>query len=193
MRLPYTDETITSPDGIACRVLDVAQLDFSAAALGRKSALTLVRCAAGGEEIETKNSQGQIESVYTARAGDAIFINLHNLDDMYVPANADGTRWQFRDLASKGYDIVGDDDINGGTLIKGNKTAELLHEAIDAPTCIKDAWGQGQHAFLYAGATLKREGGRVTGIDKEAFDNTWEIIKDAPLPGLCHIVKGRKP
>lgn len=193
MQIPYSDETITSPDGIACAVLDVTRVDFSAAALGRKTALTLVRCAVGGEHIETKNSEGKIESVYTAQAGDAIFINLHNIDDMYVPGNGDGTRWQFRELTSKGYDLVGEDNINGGTLIKSNKTAELLHEVIRKPTCIKDAWGAGQHVFLYKGATLKLENGRVTGIDKEAFDNTWEITKDAPLAGVQHVVKGRKP
>jgi len=191
MSLPYLDETITSPNGINCRVLDVEQVDFTTAVQGRKSALTLVRCAMGGEHIETRNSQGKIESVYTARAGDAIFINLHNLDDMYVPSNGDGTRWQFGELASKGYDIVGDDTINGGTLIKSNKTADLLHEAITQPTCIKDAWGQGQHAFLYAGATLKRDGGRITGIDKEAFDNTWEIITPAANT-TCSIAPMRK-
>lgn len=191
MSLPYLDETLTSPDGTPCRVLDVALLDFSHAAQGRKAAPTLVRCATGGEHIETKNSEGMVESVYTAQAGDAIFVNLHNLDDVYVPGNSDGTRWKFAELTGKGYEIVGDDHANGGTLIKSTKMAALLHEAVRSPTCIKDAWGAGQHQFLYAGATLKSDAGKVTGIDKEAFDQTWEIT--APATSRCAVPNHKGP
>ena len=143
---------------------------------------TLVRRAEGGEQIETKNSENKVESVYTAQSGDAIFINLHNLDDVYVPADADGARWKFKDLEKKGYEITREDQENGGVLVKSTTTAKLLHEIIQEPTCIKDAWGEGQHQFLFSGATLKQgDNGRVTGIDKEAFDATWEITS-RPAP-----------
>lgn len=150
---------------------------------GRKATETLVRRAEGGERIETKNSEKKVESVYIAQTGDAIFINLHNPDDVYVPGDADGSRWQFKDLEKKGYEITRDDQENGGVLVKSTKTAKLLHEVIQEPTCIKDAWGAGQHQFLFAGATLKQgDNGRITGIDKEAFDATWEITSSPSSP-----------
>lgn len=181
--LPYTDDYVTSPDGIACRVLDVAALDFSGAALGRKATETLVRRAKGGEKIVTRNTAGQIESVYETKAGDAIFVNLHNPDDAYVPGNADGTRWQFSQLSEKGYEITGEDAALGGVRVRNAATFKILHEAIAAPTCIREAWGPGQHAFLYAGATLKlNANGSVTGIDKTAFDATWEVLQAAAAP-----------
>src|SRR5690606_4184328 len=162
MDLPYKDETISSPDGIACKVLDTACVDFSAAAEGRKSAETLVRCAEGGERIETRNGD-KVESVYIARKGDAIFVNLHDEHSVYGPGNPDGTRWQFAELARKGYEITGDDPERGGVRVKSTAVAKLLHEAVREPTCIKNAWGEGQHQFLFAGATLKRgDKGQVT-------------------------------
>jgi hypothetical protein len=178
--LPYKEEHVQSPDGTSCKILDTQAIDFSSAVQGRKKTETLVRCATGGERIETKNSEKKIESVYVAKTGDAIFINLHNPDDIYVPANPDASRLQFKELASNGYEIIGDDHANGGVLVKSTQSAKLLHEAIKQPTCIKNAWGEGQHQFLFSGATLKKDNkGNVTGIDKKAFDATWEII---PLP-----------
>ena len=78
MKLPYTGEIIENPDGIPCKVLDTANVDASGAVEGRKTALTLVRRAEGGERIETLNDEGTVESVYVTQKGDAIFINLHN-------------------------------------------------------------------------------------------------------------------
>lgn len=176
MPLIYKQETIASPDGTLCKVLDTDRIDFNAAFEGRKATETLVRCAVGGERIETKNAEKKVEALYIAKAGDAIFINLHNPDDVYVPGNPDGSRWRFKDLAHKGYEMTGEDHKRGGILVKSTATAKLLHEIIQQPTCIKNAWGEGQHQFLFAGATLKQDDkGHVTGIDKEAFDATWEI------------------
>jgi hypothetical protein len=176
MQLPYTQETVSSPDGLDCKVLDSKAVSFANAFEGRKATETLVRRAEGGEAIETKNGEGKVESVYTAQAGDAIFVNLHNPDDVYVPGSPDGSRWQFKDLASKGYEITGDDHERGGVRVKSTTMSKLLLEAVEEPTCIKNAWGEGQHQFLFAGATLKlNNNGSVTGIDKSAFDATWEI------------------
>jgi len=69
----YTGETAISPDGIECAVIDTSRVNFDLAALGRKSAETLVKEAKGGERIETKAPDGRIESVYVAKSGDAIF------------------------------------------------------------------------------------------------------------------------
>ena len=171
----YTSETLVSPDGLECTVLDTTKLDFSRAQKARKSAETLVVEAKDGELLQTKNTKGQIESEYVTKQGDAIFINLHNREDRYVPASPRGTRWKFTDLASKNYIIVGEDD--GGVRVENGNVFPVLHEVITKPTCLKDAWGRGHHQFLFAGATLKmNDDGHVTGIDKTSFDKTWEIV-----------------
>ncbi len=148
----------------------------------------MVRRANGGELIETKNSDKQVESTYVAQDGDAIFINPHNPEDMYVPADTDGTRWKFKDIEKKGYKITREDQENGEVLVKSTDRVKILHEAIQEPSCIKNAWGNGQHQFLFVGATLKQgDNGRVTGIDKEAFDATWEIMSGPLSSGpSCH-------
>lgn len=189
MKLPFTDETIMSPDGVACRVLDTARVDFSGAATGRKTTETLVRCAQGGEKIETRNTGGKLESVYVAQKGDAVFINLHNENDIYVPGNPDGTRLQFAALEQNGFKITGDDMARGGVRVRSTAASKILHEAVEEACCIKDSWGPGKHQYLHPGATLKRaDDGRVTGIDKSAFDATWEIMS-TPVNGPA---RGRK-
>ena len=187
--LPYTNETVLSPDGVACKVLDSAAVSFDTAAEGRKTAETLVRRAEGGEAIETKNSEGKVESVYTAQPGDAIFINLHNPDDMYVPGNPDGTRWQFRELAGKGYEITGEDQDLGGVRVRNTAVSKILHEAVEEPTCIRHAWGD---TFYSPGATLKlNANGSISGIDKEAFDATWEITSKANVQAAIAAISPR--
>jgi len=192
MKLIYSSEIINNPEGIPCTVLDVTSVDFTQSVEGRKATETLVRRAKGGERIETKNSEGKVESIYTAQLGDAIFINLHNPDDIYVPSDTDGTRWQFDGVLEKGYEVSGEDKEKTGILVKSTTVSKLLHEAVKEPTCIKDAWGSGQHQFLFEGATLKQSNNRkVTGIDKEAFDATWELLPSnnqyhhKPKPPSC--------
>jgi hypothetical protein len=183
MKLPYTTDIESSPEGTACQVLDTKAVDFSAAKLGRKTAETLIRRAKGGEELITRNKDGQIENTYVAKAGDAIFINLHNADDRYVPADRDGTRWQFSQLAEKGYIVTSGDPATGEVRVKNGQSFRVLSEAVEQPTCIRDAWGPGQHQFLFPGATLKlNDNGSVTGIDKSAFDATWELLPRASTP-----------
>ena len=178
MQLPYLAETIQSPDEIECGVLDALNVNLNKASTrGRKKAETLVKEAQGGEEIVTRNKEGQIESTYTAQKGDAIFVNLHNTDDVYVPGNADGSRWQFSELQQRGYDIIRNHPETSGVIVKSAQTFKLFTNAVEKPTCIKDAWAPGQHQFLFTGATLKfQDNGRVTGIDMEAFDATWETF-----------------
>jgi hypothetical protein len=173
--IPYTKETEISPDGIKCDVINTTKIDFTNAVIGRKSAETIVKRALDGEEIVTRNKEGKIETSYTTKAGDAIFIN--NPNDRYVPGNSDGTRWKFNELEGKGYIIVGGNIEKGEIRVKNKKSFKILHEAIKKPSCIKNAWGKGQHQYLFPGATLKlNDNGTVTGIDKSAFDSTWEIL-----------------
>ncbi len=178
--LCYTDEIICNKNGVPCRVLDISKLDFSKACVGRRKEVTVLK-AKGNEKIETCNSAGLIESTYIANYGDAIFIN--NERDIYVPRDLLGNAWKFDCIESYGYKIVSNIfSYNGSDAIKvkGIKLSKLLPEIIACPTCIKDAWGYGEHQFLFEGATLKMdiESGRITGIDKSAFFDTWEIIED---------------
>jgi hypothetical protein len=183
MKLPYTAEAIKNPEGIPCRVLDRSGLDFSTAETGRKSAETLVKRASGGELIETRNAEGKLETSYTAQAGDAIFCNLHDEKDVYVPGKPDGTRWKFDALREMGYEIANGTLQSGQVRVKNASAFKILHEVVDDDICIKDAWGKGQHQFLYKGASLKlNANGMVTGIDKSAFDATWEIIPPPANP-----------
>jgi hypothetical protein len=192
MKLPYTGETLANPEGKVCPVLDVSRVDFTGAGLGRKKTETLVRRAKGGEVIETRNSAGQIETTYTTKAGDAIFVNMHDEKDTYCPGNPDNTRWQFDDFLGKGYEITAGSIAGGAVKVKSTVTSKILHEAVTEDVCIKDAWGPGKHQYLYKGATLKLSvAGQVIGIDKSAFDGTWEVLgakSTAPAP-----TPGRKP
>lgn len=177
--LHYTDEFICNENGIKCRVLDISKLDFSMAYVGRKKTETMIIKANGNEKIETVNSAGLTESTYITTAGDAIFANSE--EDIYVPRDSSGKAWQFDLIESYGYEIVSNEFSHNGNKavkVKSTKLAYLLPEIILMPTCIKDAWGQGSHQFLFEGATLKKdmENGRITGIEKGAFDETWEII-----------------
>ena len=178
MPVLYTAEIIQNPQGVGCRVININALDFTQAKLAKKSAVTRLRSAKGGEKIETKNAKGDIENTYIAQKGDALFINPHLADDCYVPANADGTRWQFKDIPLKGYDIVGTDPANDDLFIKSNQNAYILLNIIQEPSCIKNAFGHGQHQFLFKGASLKKShDGQITGIDQDAFNATWEVVK----------------
>lgn len=177
MTLPYTGETLVNPEGKTVPVLDRARVDFSQAGLGRKKTEMKVRRANGGEVIETRDTQGRIETVYTAKKGDAIFTNLHDAKDTYVPGHVDGTRWQFDSFLKKGYEITGGSIESGEVMVQGTVTSKILHEAVTEDMGVKDAWGKGLHQYLYKGATLKiSESGQVIGIDKAAFDATWEIL-----------------
>jgi len=177
--LKYSDEYIENPDGIKCRVLKTEEIDFTDSYIGRKSTETLVLKANGNEKIETINWQGLVESIYVAQPGEAIFCNSET--DKYVPRDANGQAWMFDEITRYWYEItenLNPIDTNEAIKIKSNKLAQVLPNVITAPTCIKDAWGKGSHQFLFEGATLKKdmETGKVTGIEKEAFDKTWEII-----------------
>lgn len=180
MSLSYTDTFINSDDKTPCQVLDLASVSFEKAAEGHKSAQTLVREAKVGELIVTRNKEGKVETSYRTQEGDAIFQNLHDENDVYVPRNQDGTPWKFFELEQRNYKIVGKHQETGGALVVNLETSKLLHKVIDRPTCLKDAWGKGQHQFLYEGSTLKlNNDGRITGIDSEAFDKTWTITKNS--------------
>lgn len=172
--MKYLNETIEF-NGITFKVLDVKSVDFSSADTGVKSKITKVIKATGGEIIETKNANGQTESIVVAEPNDAIFCN--NDLDRYIPRDKGGNHLKVDNLNCCGYTVTSQQD--NVLFVKSNKPAKLLIGAIKEPTCIKDAFGEGVHQFLYSGATLKQEIGttKVRGIDKDAFESTWEIFK----------------
>jgi hypothetical protein len=177
MDLPYLDEFIKSDDGISCQVLDVLRVDFAQASCGYKKSETLVRPTQENEVIETINKDGLIETSYVAKAGDALFQNIHDKNDRYVPRNADGSAWKFDELARRNYKVVAQGENMDGVLVVNMEQSKVLHRAIDRPTCLKDAWGKEIHQFLFAESTLKlNNDGRITGIDSQAFKETWQVI-----------------
>ena len=168
----YTNE-IVELNGLEFCVLDVSKLDFSNAKVGIKKQVTKVVCANGGEKIETKNCHGKIESITIAQKGDAIFCN--NQNDKYIPSS-NGVSWKFDNLQNYGYEIVKTKE--DCVFVKSTNKALLLVEIIQKNTCIKDAFGKNKHQFLYVGATLKQDikTGQITGIDKNSFNSTWQVI-----------------
>lgn len=169
----YTGEIITF-NQIDFYVLDVQKLDFSQGKIGIKKQLTKVIRANGGEKIETKNKDGKTESITLAKNGDAIFYN-NNLDK-YIPFS-NGKAWQFDNLQNYGYEIV--KSTKKHVFVKSTNKAHLLVEIIQKPTCIKNAFGENNHQFLYPKATLKKDikTGQISGIDKNAFDTTWQVFE----------------
>ena len=187
MELKYTNESITSPNGIDCFVLDTKSIDFSSAPLGQKTKDTLVIRAKAGEMIDTINSDGNVESTYITEEGDAVFYN--NEKDRYVPVCDDGRRLKFNEIEGHNYRVTGFPSFMEihdatkrpyGVFVVNTDKYRVLPEIIVLPTCLKDAFGPGQHQFLFEGATLKQDPqtGLVTGIEKKAFDETWEVLEE---------------
>lgn len=180
MEVSYLNEYIKNKDEVICHVIDVDNIDFTDAYIGRKKTETTVLRANGGELIETVNAEGQVESFYEAKEGDAIFYN--NDHDIYVPRDANGEPWKFGHFLEYGYELVKDEYHLGSNIscvVRSTKESRLLPNVILEPSVIKNAFGEGNHQFLFPGATLKQdiETGRVTGIDGCAFKETWEVIR----------------
>ena len=170
--LKYTKQIIKF-NNIEFKVLDVEKINFSHAKVGIKKQLTKVVCAKGGEKIITQNNQGEIENITIAQTGDAIFCN--NKNDKYIPST-NGKSWKFDNLQSYGYEIITTE--KNCVYVKSTNKALLLVEIIKQPSCIQHAFGYNKHQFLYKGATLKKDinTGKITGIDKYAFDKTWQVF-----------------
>jgi len=177
-RLPYLNQTVLSPDGTPCRVLFVEGLCFDGAPIGRKCSTTLVRRARQNEQVVTFFSDGTVESVTQANENDAIFENSPT--DRYIPRDASGNPFNFQHIEQYGYQIV--EQGSSDCLVKSKLFAKLLVGAVRQPTCILDAFGEGNHQFLFVGATLKQDilSGKITGISKEAFVKTWKICSQSP-------------
>lgn len=170
----YIDRYIETPDGIRAQILDPSRIDFSNSVMARKISKILIEKAVGGEEIVTRNIYGQVETIYTTQPGDAIFNYPHCLDDRYVPADSIRRRWKYDDVLIR-------DDLNiefsdGCTYLVGGSPCQVLPNVIDRVTCLENLWGQGQHQFLYPGATLVlRDNLQVSGVDQAAFMMGWEL------------------
>lgn len=189
--LPLKNETMTSPEGVECRILQPQKVDFSDAVWGRKATETRVMRAKGGELIQTEaGPDGSERDPFIAEEGDAIFQNLNNEKDVYIPSGKDGKHWKFDDFLQHGYELsqgsLDDDEV----LVKSTNSSLILPEAVTEAIVIPNAYGAGNHQYLYAGATLKDAGeGRVTGIGKEAFDATWEVLGPQKKANPCPTAK----
>lgn len=168
--LPVTGELVTDPEGNLAPVLDTNDITTDGAVWGRKKATIIVRRAQAGECLKQSFEDGQETFEYTTEEGDAIFINSPT--DQYVPPSKDGGRLKFSDLETNGFQIVEGDSQEVKVF---SPAAQFLVGVVDAPVCIKYAWGPEDkpenHQFLYEGATLKigSNGTVVSGINKEGM------------------------
>lgn len=175
--LAYTGEKILHSDQKAYDVLDTTQIDFKNCTikLAQKTGNILVRIAIKRETINTI-PYSIVESHYTAKGGELIFINSQfNEMDAYVPRDIHGNP-NGKQLLHENYKLIDGNLSSGAIYCPIAKPIKILHEYITQPTCIKNVWGVGNHQFLQEGATLKIESNPITGIDKIAFKETWKII-----------------
>ena len=177
-KVKYTGETIVNAaDGVSYAVIDISSLDFESteAKWGKKTKPTEVRSANQGEEIITIIS-GVEESRYVCNGDEVIFINRlpDGTIDAFVPRDENNVPNGYQILCEK-YELVGGKLEEGAFYRPIAAPSKLLHEIILLPSVLKNAWGEGNHAFLDKGATLKLDSGRVTGIAKAAFDETWSL------------------
>jgi hypothetical protein len=194
----------TNEHGTKCLVLDTDKIDFSNAKHARKKATTLVIEAHGGENTAQIFANGkETQWPYTAQKGDAIFIQgdieaglnfmktgevseTHGPIDVYVPDNAKLSstgRLQFKDLETEGFEILPPQDWDIGTMVK-SPPAKILHEANQYWVCITPKKEGGQIKFFPPKSSFKLLDGQVSGINKIAFDETWEILPE-PNTGVA--------
>jgi len=205
IELPYFDKFVEVPSEIGnqrikYQVLNVEELaknfEQFKPVQGRKIAKTIVIRARGGESIVTLNIKGEIETTYTVKkAGACIFANtpdgkydrsiVYDPTDIYVPRDKNGIEWDFDTLLSRNYKVVRDEhpkvvgyeDYKNIVLVESTETFPILHKAITKPTVIVDS--QGKTLFYLPGATIKlNKGNKISLIDKDAFDNTWEVVSN---------------
>lgn len=191
--LAYTGGSLTNEQGHKCLILDTKNIDFSTAPSGRKKVVTMVAEAQGGENTAQifKNAK-ETQCPYTAEKGDAIFVqgditaclkymatgeldDEHGSIDVYVPDNAELSetgRLQFKDLEAEGYEIQSPNRKNPGTFVK-SPSALILPEANSDWVCI--AYESDQVKFFPPRSSFKLLEGKVSGINPEAFAETWEI------------------
>lgn len=187
-QVPYTGEIVTDPHGQPSHVIDVDRIDFNdpAALWGLKTDRTFVRVASGQETIQTVVDGCTEMKAFDIKPGDLIFGNYTNDDavdlshDVYAPTHPDGRGWTLADLPKFGYQIVGEDNVNGGLQAIDTVPHRLFRESVQMNSCIPDRSGNGRHQFLYPGATLREKTmGGVVGVHKHAFDTTWTIVPNA--------------
>lgn len=173
----YLDENLVSPCGTICKVLDTASIDYSSFVPAVKKVFPLVFRANGGELIEAKNQDGTIETTVIADVNDAIFMSPTNINDLYIPQGIHGGRLKFDELEENGFKVIKFLSFTAIVIAKQLTPCLVLLNSIHTPTCIKDAFGPGRHQFLYPGAVLKKTERGVSGISKEIFDSTWEVLE----------------
>ena len=159
-----------------CQNLILEKTDFSKAIEGYKSSPTLVYKAIGGEIVETVNLSGMVKICCIANPGEVIMQNIHNDNDRYIAYDKKRGRWQYEEMMSRKdltFSFYG-----GNTYLIKNQKCLVLHEVIDRNTCILNLFGENMHQFIYDGASLiLRPDGCINGIDKDAFNATWSLLK----------------
>ncbi len=143
---------------------------------GKKTKTTSAYIAKQGEEIITINS-GNEENRYTAKGGEVVFDNGGG--DKFVPRDDDG-KSNGKLLLQGKYEILKGSLENGDAVYipKGGVPSKVLTNIPDNVR-IMNPWGQGSTQDLPAGSTLKLDGDKVTGIEGEAFKNTWSLTDKA--------------
>ncbi len=176
----FTDDPpIRHTDGLDYAVLDPTKLDFTGPNIvfGKKTHATRVHIAKPGEVICAQPGGFSEVADYTAAGGEIVLTNeLHNgRIDSYVLRTQDGHPVGM-DVLEEHYALIGGDiHGEGAYYCPIDPCVPLLHEAIDRPTCIMNEYGVGIHAFYKEGATLKLLHGKVSGIERDAFDETWQL------------------
>lgn len=205
IELPYFNKFVEVPSEIGNEKIQYQELNVEELARnfeqfkptqGRKIAKTIVIRARGGENIVTYNNKGEIETSYTVKKdGTCIFANtpdgkydpntVYNPTDIYVPRDKNEIEWDFDTLLSRNYKavrdehpkVVGYEEYKNIVLVESTETFPILHEAIKKPTVIVDS--EGKKLFYLPGATITlNKGNKISLIDKDAFDNTWEVVSN---------------
>lgn len=153
---------------------------------GKKVAVTKAYLAAAGEEIITSHGSGE-ETRYTAVGGEVVFDNGGG--DKFVPRDGEG-KSNGAELLQTKYELVKGSLADGDAeFIPASKASQILIGVNPDPIRILNPWGPGSTQDLPAGSTLKLDGDKVTGIEREAFAKTWgrttpagEILQNAASP-----------
>lgn len=137
---------------------------------GKKTTLTKAYIAAPGEEIITRHKSGE-ETRYTAVGGEIVFDNGGG--DKFVPRDSDG-KSNGAQLLNEKYELQkGTLETGDAEFIPASKVSQILIGVNTEPLRILNPWGTGSTQDLPIGSTLKLDGNKVTGIEKEAFEKTW--------------------
>ena len=145
---------------------------------GKKTATTRAYIATKPETLITGHGTDK-ESTYQINVGDVVFDN--GGDDKYVPRNDDNSPKGAQVLKDK-YELVSGSLEGGDGVFRpaADPTRILVDANPDFPIRIMNRWGEGSEQDFPAGAVLKlsEDGKKVTGLNGNAFKETWSITDE---------------